>query len=159
MGAHTTRLPENLENYIEIIISRGYATSYGNALNLIVAERMMRDKELGDVSPFEYRLIDSRRKPEPPVFSEILTENVKEEVTQVPPATRGPDPHADAGYILPQGAPKIKEAREETVGENSPAILEFGPMNAPVFPGTIAEYEEALRKGTIKASMFRRPEA
>ena len=159
MGAHTTRLPENLENYIEIIISRGYATSYGNALNLIVAERMMRDKELGDVSPFEYRLVDSRRKPEPPVFSEILTENVKEEITQVPPATRGPDPHADAGYNLPQGAPEIKKASVETFEENYPDNSEFGPMNAPVYPGTLEDYEKALRKGVITSSMFRRPEA
>ena len=159
MGAHTTRLPENLEKYIEIIIARGYASSFGNALNLIVAERMMRDKERGDVSPFEYRLIDSRRKPEPPIFSEILTDNVKGEGTQVPPATRGPDPHAIAGYDLPQGAPGKEEAREGATSENIPDNSEFGPMTAPVYPGTLEEYEKALRSGKIIPSMFRRPEA
>ena len=154
MGAHTTRLPENLEKYIEIIIARGYASSFGNALNLIVAERMMRDKERGDVSPFEYRLIDSRRKPEPPIFSEILTDNVKGERAQVPPATRGPDPHAAAGLSLP-GEGKASEI----LTEGAPSGADFGPMDKPTFPGTLEQYNEALRTGSITKNMFRPPEA
>ena len=159
MGAHTTRLPENLEKYIEIIISRGYATSYGNALNLIVTERMMRDKERGDVSPFEYRLIDSRKKPEPPIFSEIRTENVKGEGAQVPPATRGPDPHADAGLSLPKREPTERMESAKILEDKVVPVSEFGPMDKPVFPGTLEQYNEALRTGSITKNMFRPPEA
>jgi len=146
MGIRTARLPENLEEYLRILITKGYASNYGNAINLIVLERMMTDKEKGTVTPFRYKLKDARRTGTKDI-SEIGTENIEEPTTfplGEPPATRGPDPHRFAGM----------DPTSEEIGNKS----YFGAMTKPPFPGSMEEYNEALRVGSIRKDQFNPPE-
>ena len=148
MGIHTARLPENLEEYIKIIIKKGYATTYGNAINLIILDRMMRDREAGDIAPFKYKLRDARITSSLEV-SEIGTENVEEPRAfplGEPPANAGPGPAPSGGLSQP--------TEEDGIGTS---WREPSRMRRPRYPGTFAEYDEALRTGAIKLDQFDPP--
>ena len=93
MGVRTARIPDNLEEYLDILISKGYATTYGNAINLIILERMMRDKTAGTVKPFKYRLKDARTNPTKDL-KEIETENIDGRTLPLRDAPHIGDPRA-----------------------------------------------------------------
>ena len=146
MGIRTARLPENLEEYLKILITKGYASNYGNAINLIILERMMTDKEKGTVTPFRYKLKDARRTGTKDI-SEIGTENIENPITfplGEPPAIAGPCP-----------AREIETTSKRS--EEKPASY-FGEINKPAFPGSMEEYREALRLRAITENQFRPPE-
>ena len=146
MGVRTARIPDNLEEYLDILISKGYATTYGNAINLIILERMMRDKTAGTVKPFKYRLKDARTNPTKDL-KEIETENIDGRTLPLrdAPHTRGPDPHRYAG-INP-----TSETAEESSAGDSPSY--FGGTRGVRYPGTKEEYER-----DPKRSQFLPPE-
>lgn len=150
MSIYSARLPENLEKYVKILISKGYARNPSNAINLIILERMLNDKEKGEISPFSHIIEDGRRSPprDDILLSEISTDNIsavkKEEKTNAPLRDA---PHIE-GPLNPSTGIK-------TTSEPSP----FGAPRKTVYPGTRAEYEEALRRGKIINGMFEPPEA
>lgn len=166
MGAHTTRLPENLERYVKMLISNGYAQNYANAINLIILERMMHDKERGTLSPFEYVLKDCRRSTESKI-SELETDNVTKIKPRSTPES-SPEKEESSAEIVPKsdnaplrdalhtrGPDPDRSAGINTTSEASP----FSGLKKPPYPGTRTEYEEALRRGKIINGMFEPPEA
>lgn len=157
MGAHTTRLPKNLENYIKMLISKGYAKNFGNALNLIVLERMAHDKEKGEISPFEYTLIDGRETSKIEI-SDLDMDNVRKIKVEDPPRI-SPENHRSAEDPPGIGAPLTPSADAGNNPTYKSSASNFGKSSKPPYPGTRREYEEALRKGTIIAGMFEPPEA
>ena len=158
MGVRTARLPENLEEYLKILIQKGYASSYGNAINLIILDRMMSDKEKRTVTPFKYRLKDARRI-EAKDISDIETENIEEPAAfplgEAPPIA-GPSPAPSGGLSLSsESENKVSSVRSE---KKPGDVYRFGISDKPVFPGTKEQYEEALRLRTISKDAFRPPE-
>ena len=151
MSIYSARLPENLEKYVKILISKGYARNPSNAINLIILERMLNDKEKGEISPFSHIIEDGRRSPprDDILLSEISTDNIsavkKEDEPNAPLGdashTRGPDPD--------------RSAEIKTSSGRSP----FKTPVKPTYPGTRAQYLEDLRKGLIIEGMFNPPEA
>lgn len=167
MGAHTARLPDNLEKYVKMLISNGYAQNYGNAINLIVLERMMHDKERGTLSPFEYMLKDYRRSNETHI-SELETDNVTQFIPRSTP--RNPlKKEKTSAEIVPKSnnaplgdAPHTGDPLTPSADAGISTTSEPSPFGAPrktPYPGTRAEYEEALRRGKIINGMFEPPEA
>lgn len=159
MGLHTIRVPENLEKYVELLIAETNAGSFTNAINLTLLERMASDKKRGKIAPFEYRIDDGRKKSEikldriPMNAHKIeLSEPPQEDLPQEPPSTDNA-PLRDALHT--RGPDPDRSAEINTTSEASP----FSGLKKPPYPGTRAEYEEALRKGKIINGMFEPPEA
>ena len=159
MAVRTARVPENLDLYLKILLSKGYAKTYGEAINLMILERMMKDKETGDISPFPYALVDNRKTTADLDIDKIETLNIRK--NQSAPAEEAPpilDSYRFAGKASnlrdPGEATEIKKLKETKPGEKLPGW----ESKKPVFPGSKAEYEEALRIGSIKTGMFEPPE-
>ena len=88
MAVRTARVPENLDLYLKILLSKGYAKTYGEAINLMILERMMKDKETGDISPFPYALVDNRKTTADLDIDKIETLNIRK--NQSAPAEEAP---------------------------------------------------------------------
>ena len=147
MGIRTARLPENLEEYLKILITKGYASNYGNAINLIILERMMTDKEKGTVTPFRYKLKDARRTGTKDI-SEIGTENIEKPITfplGEPPAIPGTPGPALSGNVTTYSGDKATKKY-------------WGGTIKPRYPKSKREYEEDLSRGVITRDQFEPPE-
>lgn len=123
MGVHTVRMPDNLDEYLNRLISKGYATSYANALNLITLERMMNDDKGTNLTPFRYTLKDNRIKDTEIDLSEIETDNV----------------------ILSDNAETDQRIKPVEIRTETPVISndyrKTNRMKKPVYPGSMEEYE------------------
>ena len=139
MGVYTTRTPENLDAYLKMLIREGHASSYANAINLIILERLMTDKKKGEITPFKYRLKDARMSPGPGL-SEIGTENIEEPATfplgEAPPIA-GPEPATRDS--LP--APEIVERKASEIMTDR-TEYDLPKTSKPVYPGTKAQWEK-----------------
>lgn len=129
MAVTSTRLPENLEDYIRTIKNKGYASSESEAIKLIVLERMMKDKERGKISPFEYQIKKDKKKTRKDLSS-IPTDNVE----------------------------RKEQISEGSLPKSEEAVSYFGKSNRPKYQGTREEYENDLKRGTISKGMFEPPE-
>lgn len=132
MGVHTVRMPDNLDEYLNRLILKGYATSYANALNLITLERMMNDDKGTNLTPFHYTLKDNRIKDTEIDLSAIETDNV----------------------ILSDNYEtdlKIKpvEIRTETPVSNDD-YRKINRMKKPVYPGSMKEYEHDPKRNMFE---------
>ena len=150
MGVHTIRLPENLENYVKMVISAGYATSYGNAINLIVLDKMMSDKKAGNIRPFKYKLIDARIKTGVDL-ERIGTENVNPSDALHIEGSAPDAPGANAGISQPSKPKEIKAVKCKSCGR----IREVLEMDGIPYYACPCGQTEPLMKG---AATFYVPE-
>lgn len=155
MGLHTIRVPENLEKYVELLITETNAGSFTNAVNLTLLERMASDKKRGTIAPFEYRIDDGRKK------SEIKLDRIpmnahKIELPEAPQGDLSKEENAPLEDAPHTGGPLTPSADAGINATSEPSP--FGGLKKPTYPGTKAQYEEALRKGKIIGGMFEAPE-
>ena len=148
MGVYTTRTPENLDAYLKMLIREGHASTYGNAINLIILERMMADKKRGEIAPFKYRLIDHRKNPPGPPIADIKTDNIEEPATfplgEAPPIA-GPEPATRDS--LP--APEIVEIKASEIVTDK-TEYNLPKASKPVYPGTKAQWEKEPLKNLFE---------
>jgi len=122
-----------------------------DAIRLIVTERMLSDRERGEIKPFSYVPAptprDRRRR------DRVIEPGPVEPATfplGEPPATAGPLPAPSGGLSLPSKEEIIPEdpVRSESSEEpaTSPSKTYFGHMNKPRYPGTMEEYLKDRRR-------------
>ncbi len=133
MGVHTVRMPDNLDEYLNRLIRKGYATSYANALNLVVLERMMNDDKGQTLTPFHYTLKDNRFNDKELNLSEIKTDNVIiSNNVEIDPEIR------------------TVEIRTEEPDNHDDDYRKIHRMKKPVYPGSMKEYEQDPKKNMFE---------
>lgn len=61
MGNYSIRTNEEIDYYLSRIVKTGLAKKEGEAIKLIIFERMLADAKKGEISPFEYRPARKKR--------------------------------------------------------------------------------------------------
>jgi len=166
------RLSNDTIHYLKDVIRETNARNMSEAVRLIIAERQLSDESKGGIAPFRYvpapTKRDRRTRAELAAAAEGSGAAELSEASQinkgiVPPATRGPDPHAIAGYNLPESCedggkaaeivrerPAAAEAMSSEIKEETFDYWPSGEDKRPVYPGTMKEYEKDPARNMFK---------
>ena len=144
------RLSTEAIAYLKDVVRDTNAGSTSEAVRLMIFERMIADKERGEISPFKYTPAPTKRTRKKR-SREIETGEIRTLPLREAPPTGGPlTPSADAGIeTIPEPA-KIRKDEGDSYG--------FATMKKPVYPGPLSAYKEDLRRGVIREGMFEPPE-
>ena len=142
------RVPNKCAEYLNDL-SKKEGKSLSEIIRLIVTERMINDRMKNGLTAFEYYPAPTPRG-RPSIFkmdAAAAADRSECSALRASPTTRG-------GNIVTCEAQKDKGIVRETSAEDTDA---FKPMSAPVFPGTLEEYNEYLAANKIHPGQFRPP--
>lgn len=158
------RIPENCAAYLDELC-KAEDKSLSEIIRLIINERMLKDRMGAGPSKFQYYPAPTPRG-RPASFkiipeAEALAPSGCSALRASPTTcereliTSKPDEiiAADTPEIIPEQVSESPQAIEAQ-GTDKPL---WGPMDKPVYPGTLAEYEDAIKHGQITKNMFKPP--
>ena len=153
MAQIQARISRETLDYLEKVKKDTIAESISDAVRLIITERMIKDRERGEISPFEYIPAPTprkRKKRARKIEGEYIPAPI---VRGASPPLHPPVSKEDKTY--PEKG-KEHDATQKTDESSLSEIEGFGGLKTSAFTGTEEEYQQAIAERPELKKYFHR---